>query len=83
MNADELQAAKDAYLNLTDELIAAGIAENSNFAVINFSKYATSNPNLTAQQAKSAIQDLTASNNVLEGTKYNDILKGIIGSMRR
>jgi Ca2+-binding RTX toxin-like protein len=78
MDAAELQAAKDAYINLTNYLINAGVAENSNFSVISFSLNATLTANLTANQAIAKIQSLTASTNPNETTKYNDALaKGL------
>ncbi len=74
METAELQATKDAYINLTNYFIDNEIAENSNFAVINFSRYATLNANLTADEAIATIQGLTASTNPIEGTKYTDAL---------
>ena len=74
METAELQATKDAYINLTNYFIDNEIAENSNFAVINFSRYATLNANLTADEAIATIQGLTASTNAIEGTKYTDAL---------
>ena len=74
MDATELQATKDAYIDLTQYFIDNGIAETSNFAVINFSRNATLNANLTADEAISTIENLKVSNNPIEGTKYNDAL---------
>ncbi|ELS04462.1 Ca2+-binding protein, RTX toxin [Xenococcus sp. PCC 7305] len=73
MSVAELEEVKDAYINLTNYFIDNEIAENSNFAVINFSRNAVLRPNLTADEAIAAIQSLTPSNG-FEGTKYNDAL---------
>ncbi|MGL5875135.1 MAG: Calx-beta domain-containing protein, partial [Xenococcaceae cyanobacterium] len=76
MDATELQQAKDAYINLANHFINNGLADVSNFAVISFSKNATSYANLTATQAISTIQGLTATTGL--GTQYNDALyKGL------
>ena len=74
MDAGELQQTKDAYTDLTNYFIDNEIAENINFGIIQFSKYATPYFNLTAEQAISTIGGLTASTNAMEGTKYNDAL---------
>ncbi|MEM9276142.1 MAG: Calx-beta domain-containing protein [Cyanobacteria bacterium P01_F01_bin.143] len=74
MSVEELAEVKDAYINLTNYFIDNEIAENSNFAVINFSRNAVLQPNLTAEEAITAIQGLTPSTNPLEGTEYNDAL---------
>ena len=59
---------------ITYYFIDSEIAENINFGVVQFSRNATSYFNLTAQEAISTIQGLTASTNGIEGTKYNDAL---------
>ena len=74
MDAGELQQAKDAYIDLTQYFIDNEIAENINFGVIQFSRYATPYFNLTASEAISTIEGLTASTNAIAGTKYNDAL---------
>ena len=74
MDAGELQQAKDAYTDLTNYFIDNEIAQNINFGVIQFSRYATPYFNLTASEAISTIEGLTASTNAMEGTKYNDAL---------
>jgi Ca2+-binding RTX toxin-like protein len=77
MDATELQQAKNAYINLANHFINNGLADVSNFAVISFSRNATSYANLTATQAISTIQGLTTANPI-EGTQYNDALwKGV------
>ena len=74
MDAEELQQTKDAYTDLTNYFIDSEIASNINFAVVQFSRNATPYFNLTAEEAISTIQGLTASTNGIEGTKYNDAL---------
>ena len=74
MDVGELQQTKDAYIDLTQYFINNEIAQNINFGVIQFSRYATPYFNLTAEQAISTIEGLTASTNAMEGTKYNDAL---------
>ena len=73
MDAVELQQAKDAYTDLTNYFIDNEIAENINFAVIQFSRNATPYFNLTAEEAISTIQGLTTTA-ASQGTKYNDAL---------
>ena len=73
MSVDELAEVKNAYINLINYFIDNEIAENSNFAVINFSRNAVLQPNLTAEEAITAMQGLTPSTGS-EGTKYNDAL---------
>ncbi len=73
MDAEELQTAKDAYIDLINYYIDTGVAENSNFSVISFSRFANPYFNLTAEQAISIIQSLTTAP-TSEGTKYNDAL---------
>ena len=48
MDAEELQQTKDAYTDLTNYFIDSEIAENINFAVVQFSRNATPYFNLTA-----------------------------------
>jgi hypothetical protein len=73
MNAGELQAAKNAYQDLTNYFIDNELAENINFGVVKFSRNATLYKNLTAQQAISTIQGLTSSP-AIEGTEYDNAL---------
>jgi Ca2+-binding RTX toxin-like protein len=73
MDSGELLKAKNAYTDLTNYFINSGLAENINFGVVKFSRYATLYENLTAEQAISTIQGLTSSP-AIEGTKYNDAL---------
>ena len=73
MDAEELQTAKDAYIDLINYYIDTGVAENSNFSVISFSRFANPYFNLTAEQAISIIQNLITAP-TSEGTKYNDAL---------
>jgi hypothetical protein len=73
MNAAELQAAKNAYQDLTNYFIDNELAENINFGVVKFSRNATLYKNLTAQQAISTIQGLTSSP-AIEGTEYDNAL---------
>ncbi|MBE9044435.1 VWA domain-containing protein, partial [Pleurocapsales cyanobacterium LEGE 10410] len=73
MDAGELQIAKDAYTELINYYIDTGVAENSNFAVVSFSKNAIPYFNLSAQEAITTIQSLTTAP-AIEGTKYNDAL---------
>ncbi len=47
MDATELQQAKNAYISLANHFINTGLADVSNFAVISFSRNATSYANLT------------------------------------
>ena len=58
---------------LINYYIDTGVAENSNFAVVSFSRNATPYFNLTAQEAISTIQGLTTAP-ASQGTKYNDAL---------
>ncbi len=51
MDAGELQAAKDAYTDLTNYFIDNEIAENINFGVVQFSRNATPYFNLSANEA--------------------------------
>jgi Ca2+-binding RTX toxin-like protein len=74
MNATELQAAKDSYINLTNYFINNGLAENINFGVVSFSRNATLYDDLTANQAISRIQSLTNAP-AIEGTRYNAALQ--------
>ncbi|MBW4533543.1 MAG: VWA domain-containing protein [Pleurocapsa minor HA4230-MV1] len=73
MDSGELQAAKNAYTDLTNYFIDNGLAENINFGVVKFSRNATLYKNLTANQAISTIQGLTSSP-AIEGTEYDNAL---------
>jgi Ca2+-binding RTX toxin-like protein len=73
MDSGELQAAKNAYTDLTNYFINSGLAENINFGVVKFSRNATLYKNLTAQQAITTIQGLTSSP-AIEGTEYDNAL---------
>ncbi|MGF1675278.1 MAG: DUF4114 domain-containing protein [Rivularia sp. (in: cyanobacteria)] len=59
MSGEPLQAAKNAYISLTNSLIDSGIAEVSQFAVIPFGSDALLNAPLNATQAISTIEGLS------------------------
>ncbi|MGL5941796.1 MAG: hypothetical protein ACRC2S_15720 [Waterburya sp.] len=76
MSVVELQAAKDAYVDLTNYFIDNGLAEDINFGVVSFGssaviqKDSTGSQNLTANEAISAIRGLTTDNFI--GTDYSE-----------
>jgi len=78
MTTFDIQTAQDAYVNLTNSFIDAGIADSINFGVISFGTDAqilrdiSGNQNLTADQAISAIQSLTPENR--GNTNYTEAL---------
>ncbi|NJO29791.1 MAG: VWA domain-containing protein [Richelia sp. SL_2_1] len=59
MSGEPLQAAKNAYISLTNSLIDSGISEVSQFAVIPFGSDALLNAPLNAAQAISTIEGLS------------------------
>ncbi|MEB3214782.1 MAG: DUF4114 domain-containing protein [Nostocales cyanobacterium 94392] len=59
MKGEPLEAAKNAYINLTKSLIDSGIAEVSQFAVIPFGSDAFLNAPLNAVEAISTIENLS------------------------
>ncbi|MBF2014125.1 MAG: VWA domain-containing protein [Rivularia sp. T60_A2020_040] len=59
MSGEPLQAAKNAYISLTNSLIDSGIAEVSQFAVIPFGSDALLNAPLNPAQAISTIEGLS------------------------
>ncbi len=61
MSGKPLEAAKNAYISLTNSLIDSGIADVSQFAVIPFGTEAFLNAPLNATEAISAIEGLSVS----------------------
>ncbi|MEM7759973.1 MAG: Calx-beta domain-containing protein, partial [Cyanobacteria bacterium P01_A01_bin.40] len=59
----KLQQVKDALIELNNYFIDAGVAENSNFAVIPFNDQAYLYRDLTASEASTTIQNLTTFGN--------------------
>ena len=78
MDAVELQAVKNAYTDLTNYYVDSELAENINFGVVSFGPDATKHTdssgsqNLTADEAISVIQGLTATTAI--GTNYTEAL---------
>ena len=76
IDAVELQTIQDAYAELTNFYINEGIAENINFGVVSFDssgRFHTasgSDRNLTANEAITALQNLTIDTRI--GTRYYD-----------
>ena len=76
IDAVELQTIKDAYTDLTNFYINEGIAENINFGVVSFDSSgrfhtgSSGGRNLTADEAITALQDLTIDTRI--GTRYFD-----------
>ena len=68
-----LQTTKDAYTNLTNYFINTGIAENINFSLVSFSRYATIQENLSADEIITAIENTTSETQNV-GTAYRDAL---------
>jgi Ca2+-binding RTX toxin-like protein len=75
MSASELQAAKDAYINVTNYFINQGLADDINFGLVSFGNQAVlqtdsnGDRNLTADEAIAAIQGLTTATVI--GTNYD------------
>ncbi len=76
IDAGELQTIQDAYTDLTNFYINEGVAEDINFGVVSFDSSGRFHPdssgsrNLTADEALSALQDLTIDTRI--GTRYYD-----------
>ena len=76
IDAVELQTIQDAYTDLTNFYINEGIAENINFGVVSFDSSgrfhtgSSGGRNLTADEAITALQDLTIDTRI--GTRYFD-----------
>ena len=76
IDAAELQTVQNAYTDLTNFYINEGIAEDINFGVVSYDSGGRFHPdssgsrNLTADEALSAIQNLTIDTGI--GTRYYD-----------
>ena len=68
-----LQTTKDAYRDLTNYFIDTDIAENINFSLVSFSRYATIQENLSANEIIAAIENTTSETQNV-GTAYRDAL---------
>jgi len=60
MSGQKMTDTKAAYVELTNALIDQGVADRSNFAVVDFDSYAYLYPNLDAQGAISRVNSLVA-----------------------
>jgi|GEM_PF-2451261 len=69
-----LQTTKDAYTDLTNYLVDNNLAENINFSLVSFSRYATIQENLSANEIIAAIGNTTSETQNV-GTAYRDAMK--------